>query len=256
MLLSIGYAACHWCHVMAHESFEDADTAALMNRLFVNIKVDREERPDLDHLYRSPFSSWPSRRRLAAHDVPDTGPSPPSSVAPISPGTAGGRPLVPPGAARRRPTPGRERKTTGDAEAVASRRELSAVCRAAGSLPGPVHLDASPRPAAERSRARRHAGAPKFPDRRSSVPVAECLPHRRAAGEDAPHLMLRTDVAGRHLRSPRRRLCALLDRRGLAGAAFREDAVRQCAAPGVAGAGPRHRPDPLYARAPPRPSAG
>ena len=49
ILLSIGYAACHWCHVMAHESFEDADTAALMNRLFVNVKVDREERPDIDH---------------------------------------------------------------------------------------------------------------------------------------------------------------------------------------------------------------
>src|SRR5690242_11289089 len=51
ILLSIGYAACHWCHVMAHESFEDADTAALMNRLFVNVKVDREERPDLDAVY-------------------------------------------------------------------------------------------------------------------------------------------------------------------------------------------------------------
>ena len=52
ILLSIGYAACHWCHVMAHESFEDADTAAVMNALFVNIKVDREERPDLDRIYQ------------------------------------------------------------------------------------------------------------------------------------------------------------------------------------------------------------
>src|SRR5690606_16311189 len=51
ILLSIGYAACHWCHVMAHESFEDAETAALMNDLFVNIKVDREERPDIDAIY-------------------------------------------------------------------------------------------------------------------------------------------------------------------------------------------------------------
>jgi uncharacterized protein YyaL (SSP411 family) len=51
ILLSIGYAACHWCHVMAHESFEDAATAALMNALFVNIKVDREERPDIDAIY-------------------------------------------------------------------------------------------------------------------------------------------------------------------------------------------------------------
>jgi uncharacterized protein YyaL (SSP411 family) len=53
VLISIGYAACHWCHVMAHESFEDPDVAAVMNELFVNIKVDREERPDVDHVYMS-----------------------------------------------------------------------------------------------------------------------------------------------------------------------------------------------------------
>ncbi len=52
ILLSIGYSACHWCHVMAHESFEDPATAAVMNELFVNIKVDREERPDLDRIYQ------------------------------------------------------------------------------------------------------------------------------------------------------------------------------------------------------------
>ncbi|MFA5949194.1 MAG: thioredoxin domain-containing protein [Hyphomicrobium sp.] len=51
ILLSVGYAACHWCHVMAHESFEDAGTASVMNELFVNIKVDREERPDIDAIY-------------------------------------------------------------------------------------------------------------------------------------------------------------------------------------------------------------
>src|SRR4029077_12314960 len=51
ILLSVGYAACHWCHVMAHESFEDNATAAVMNDLFVNIKVDREERPDIDQIY-------------------------------------------------------------------------------------------------------------------------------------------------------------------------------------------------------------
>ena len=53
ILLSVGYAACHWCHVMAHESFEDPATAAVMNKLFVNIKVDREERPDIDGIYQS-----------------------------------------------------------------------------------------------------------------------------------------------------------------------------------------------------------
>jgi uncharacterized protein len=65
ILLSVGYAACHWCHVMAHESFEDAATAAEMNELFVNIKVDREERPDVDAIYMRALHSlgeqggWP-----------------------------------------------------------------------------------------------------------------------------------------------------------------------------------------------------
>src|SRR5438270_3282120 len=51
ILLSVGYSACHWCHVMERESFEDAETARVMNDLFVNIKVDREERPDVDSIY-------------------------------------------------------------------------------------------------------------------------------------------------------------------------------------------------------------
>src|SRR3712207_384517 len=65
ILLSIGYSACHWCHVMEHESFENQQIAALMNDLFVNIKVDREERPDLDHIYMtavqamSKHGGWP-----------------------------------------------------------------------------------------------------------------------------------------------------------------------------------------------------
>jgi uncharacterized protein YyaL (SSP411 family) len=65
ILLSVGYAACHWCHVMAHESFEDADVADVMNRLFVNIKVDREERPDIDQIYMAALNAtgeqggWP-----------------------------------------------------------------------------------------------------------------------------------------------------------------------------------------------------
>ena len=53
IFLSIGYATCHWCHVMEHESFEDPTVAALMNEAFVNIKVDREERPDIDQIYMS-----------------------------------------------------------------------------------------------------------------------------------------------------------------------------------------------------------
>lgn len=75
ILLSIGYAACHWCHVMAHESFEDPVTASLMNALFVNIKLDREERPDLDHLYMTSLQmmgeqgGWPMTMFLSADAI-------------------------------------------------------------------------------------------------------------------------------------------------------------------------------------------
>ena len=76
ILLSIGYSACHWCHVMAHESFEHPDTAALMNRLFVNIKVDREERPDLDRIYQTAHQllaqrpgGWPLTMFLSPDDL-------------------------------------------------------------------------------------------------------------------------------------------------------------------------------------------
>ena len=61
ILLSVGYAACHWCHVMAHESFEDEATAALMNELFINVKVDREERPDVDGVYMDAVQAMTGR---------------------------------------------------------------------------------------------------------------------------------------------------------------------------------------------------
>lgn len=77
ILLSIGYSACHWCHVMAHESFEDASVAAVMNQHFINIKVDREERPDLDHIYQAAHNmltqrsgGWPLTLFLTPDQVP------------------------------------------------------------------------------------------------------------------------------------------------------------------------------------------
>ena len=76
ILLSIGYAACHWCHVMAHESFEDAATAQVMNARYINIKVDREERPDLDKVYQLAHQAltrrgggWPLTMFLDPHDL-------------------------------------------------------------------------------------------------------------------------------------------------------------------------------------------
>ncbi len=76
ILLSIGYAACHWCHVMAHESFENVATARLMNENFINIKVDREERPDLDGIYMQAVQAltghggWPMTMFLTPHGEP------------------------------------------------------------------------------------------------------------------------------------------------------------------------------------------
>jgi uncharacterized protein YyaL (SSP411 family) len=77
ILLSVGYSACHWCHVMAHESFEDEATARLMNDLYVNIKVDREERPDLDKIYQTSHQlmtrqagGWPLTVFLTPEQVP------------------------------------------------------------------------------------------------------------------------------------------------------------------------------------------
>ncbi len=76
VLLSIGYSACHWCHVMAHESFEDEATAELMNELFVNVKVDREERPDVDKIYQTAHQlltqrggGWPLTMFLDGEDL-------------------------------------------------------------------------------------------------------------------------------------------------------------------------------------------
>jgi uncharacterized protein YyaL (SSP411 family) len=76
LLVSIGYSACHWCHVMERESFEDADTAALMNERFVCVKVDREERPDVDAIYMDAVQAmaghggWPLNVFLTPEQAP------------------------------------------------------------------------------------------------------------------------------------------------------------------------------------------
>ena len=80
IFLSVGYASCHWCHVMAHESFEDKSTATIMNEKFINIKVDREERPDLDNVFQKSLAiltgtpgGWPLSMFLDENGVPFTG---------------------------------------------------------------------------------------------------------------------------------------------------------------------------------------
>ena len=100
ILLSVGYAACHWCHVMAHESFENDEVAAVLNENFVNVKVDREERPDVDAVYMEATTAltghggWPMTCLLD----PDG--------APFYAGTYFPRDAVPRTAARPSPRPG------------------------------------------------------------------------------------------------------------------------------------------------------
>lgn len=193
ILLSIGYAACHWCHVMAHESFEDPDTAALMNERFVNIKVDREERPDIDHLYMSALHAlgeqggWPLTMFIAPDGAPFWG----GTYFPPEP--RWGRPSF------RQVLMGVSDAWHGNDEAVkkntgALRQVLARMSEAhPGDLPAPVHLDAVAA-ALLRLNDPEHGGlrgAPKFPN----PPIFRFLwqnAFRTGApeGQDALHLML------------------------------------------------------------------
>jgi len=193
ILLSVGYAACHWCHVMAHESFEDPETAALMNTLFVNIKVDREERPDIDHLYMSALHAmgeqggWPLTMFLAPDGAPFWG----GTYFPPEPrwGRPSFRQVLQGVAAAYRDGDQMVTQNTG-----ALRRFLAQQSAAqAGDLPTPAHLDAvasaylrlnDPEQGGLR-------GAPKFPN----PPIFRFLWGNAfrtgdAAGHDALHLML------------------------------------------------------------------
>ncbi len=208
ILLSVGYAACHWCHVMAHESFENPATAAVMNRLFVNIKVDREERPDIDQIYMAALHAlgeqggWPltmfltpdGRAVLGRHLLPARGPLRPAGLRPGARGSGAhlsrragkdrDQPVAPHGSARRtpppqRPPPDRARLSTRPPSVCSAHRPTSAAASEArrSSRRRPPR-DAVARLA--RGRATRYA--------------------RRGAGDAPQHR------AGRHLRPSRRRL--------------------------------------------------
>ena len=166
ILVSIGYSACHWCHVMAHESFEDPEIAAEMNRLFVNIKVDREERPDLDSIYMAAVQAmtghggWPLTAFLTPDGVPFYG----GTYFP--PDDRGGMPGFPKVlAAVADAYENRRAEVDENAEQI---KDL--LGRASGALPAPELLNASIMTAAAEQLARsfdaRNGGfgsAPKFP---------------------------------------------------------------------------------------------
>ena len=199
ILLSIGYAACHWCHVMAHESFEDPATAALMNALCVCIKVDREERPDIDHLYMSALNAlgeqggWPLTMFLTPQADPFWG----GTYFPPEP--RWGRPSF------RQVLRGVADAYRSQADAVrqnvASLRDTMArlAADAPGDLPGPTTLDAAAASllAATDPLQGGLRGAPKFPN----PPIFRFLWQNACrtgapAGADATHLLLRRMALG------------------------------------------------------------
>ena len=252
ILLSIGYAACHWCHVMAHESFENPAIAGLMNELFVNIKVDREERPDLDAIYQHALAlmgeqgGWPLTMFLTPDGEPFWG----GTYFPPEPrwGRPGFPQVLEAIAQRlsRRARQGREERR-GVARGIArlGRPEAGGGDRARRCS------TASPSGCCARSTRSMAASAPRR-NFRNAASSSCCGAPGSARGQppyrDAVLRTLDDDLPGRHLRPSRRRLCALFDRCALAGAAFREDALRQCRAGRAADPGLAGDRDPLYAQ--------
>ena len=234
VLVSVGYAACHWCHVMAHESFEDDETAAFLNQHFVAVKVDREERPDVDAVYMEATQAHDRPRRLAddglhhadrravllRHVLP-ADPAARDAVVPAAarlgradleraPGRAGGRRA----ADRRGACRAAVVQPPEGATAAGGRSCLAAAVR---SLAAAVRRGVR--------RVRRRAEVPAVDGARAAV--APPRAHRRRGGAATGRGDLRGDGPRRHLRPARRRLRAVLGRRGVGGAALREDVVRQ-----------------------------
>ena len=239
ILLSIGYSACHWCHVMAHESFEDEATAGVMNAHFVNIKVDREERPDLDKVYQLAYQlltqqtgGWP----LTAFLDPET-------LLPFFAGTY--FPKTP-----RHQLPGFTDLLLRISETFQSKRDelndqgekVSEVLQSlnapreedAEGVPGMTHIQAAHEMlAAQYDPSEGGFGtAPKFPMPGTLAPGAPALGPEPGArgqagnpgpGDDQPH----QDGSRRYLRSPWRRLFPLRHGSEVDGPPLREDALRQ-----------------------------
>ena len=235
ILLSVGYAACHWCHVMAHESFENPTIAEIMNRHFISIKVDREERPDLDAVYQRALAhlgqqgGWP----LTMFLTPDREPF------------WGGTYFPPDGRWGR---PGFADVLNGVAETYA--REPEKVSQNVTALRGALAQMAAPGEPTDirpeiRDRIATHLvgqfdpinggmnGAPKFPQPQALDLLIQAHYRQDDNGAtqfgDLAWLTLRRMSQGGIYESFRWRFRALFSRRTLACAAFRKDAVRQCA---------------------------
>ena len=236
IFLSVGYSSCHWCHVMAHESFEDPATAEVMNRLFVNVKVDREERPDVDAVYMQAVQAltgrggWP----MSVWCTPDGRPFYGGTYFPDE--DRHGMPAFTPrvrGRGRGLERAARRRRGAGRQAHRGDRRARPAPAPDAAGLdaddprrPRVAQRALAVRPAVGRVRPR--AEVPAGDDDRLPVPGARA--HRRRGDSRDDHHHARRDGGRRHPRPARRRVRPLLDRRDVARPALREDALRQRAA--------------------------
>ena len=234
ILLSVGYAACHWCHVMAHESFENDAVAAVMNRLFVNIKVDREERPDIDQIYMAALSSmgeqggWPLTMFLTPDGKPFWGGTYfPREARYGRPGFIQVMEAVDKAWREKRESLDQsadgltnhvEARLAGvHAKAVLDNETLSDL---AGRIDGMIDRDLGGL-----------RGAPKFPNAPFMHTLwLSWLRDGVASHRDAVLVSLEKMLAGGIYDHVGGGLEPLFDRRRVAGAAFRKDALRQCPA--------------------------
>ena len=240
VLLSVGYAACHWCHVMAHESFEDEATAEQVNAGFVAVKVDREERPDIDAVYMAATQAmtgqggWP----MTCFLTPAGEPFHCGTYYP----TAHFRRLLDarePGVGRRRRA-GAQRG--GPDRGPAGRRRRRPRCRRRAWTPSALDRAAQALAGDFDAMHGGFGGAPKFPP---SMSLEFLLRHHERTGSAHALRMVEPDRGAdgtrRDVRPARRRVRPLQRRRALGGAALREDALRQRAAAARLRA-PRARP--------------
>ncbi len=248
ILLSVGYAACHWCHVMAHESFEDEATARVMNELFVNIKVDREERPDIDQIYMNALhllgeqGGWPLTMFLSPDGEPVWG----GTYFPKE--SRYGRPAFV-DVLKELSRLFREEPDRIAQNRAALMEKLGAAARPENKVViGLPELDQAAASLARQmdpvnGGAARCAEIPAMSDAR--VSLARGIAAQRSALLRYRRAHADADLRRRYLRPSWRRLLALFGGREMAGPAFRKDALRQRPASRVAGAGPctdRQRP--------------
>ena len=230
ILLSIGYAACHWCHVMERESFEDPETAALMNERFVSIKVDREERPDLDAIYMDAVQAMTGQRGLAADRVPDARRRPFFAGTYFPDGDRHGLPSFRKVLAaiadvwehRRAEAETQSAKVDGGDRTDGAARGVGGAAHRGGPARGVRRVARGVRPAL--GRVRPGAEVPAADD--AGVLPADA-PAGHAGRARARHDDARPDGRRRDVRPARRRVPSLLDRRTMARPALREDALRQ-----------------------------